>query len=795
MNLFKYVAAHKNPVVTVANWMEYRYDQGKVGIFESFIYQFAKIAVKIAVFMFMCAKCLSYIYIAFCGKQKTKKLINRKKEISVVIVNWNGVRLLDKCLKSLYKALAKIPGTHEVIFVDNNSTDGSAGFVKDNFPEVKIIKLNRNTGFSIANNKGVRKAKKDLVMLLNNDMMLSANVFEVILNHFDDPRVFSVQPKVVLENGKLCEGYSWSEFKDEMLYFHNERQLENIKLVNHPAETLYPMGGCVVMDRREYWKLGGLDEMFSPFTWEDDDLGYRAAKRGYKNIYDPRVFAVHENSATMDGGEFSKTYIRMMKEKNMYLFFWKNITHPFYFQEYVKSLPRRVDIAKNCHDYVSLAAYILAFFQIGEIMRRRIRESIWENVSDKQMIVCTKNEKLRVENKKSKPHILMVMPFLPFPITHGVAVRTYNMVKNLKKDFKVSMLTFKDSPDAENIKEKLAGVFDEIYFAQRTAPVDHGLLWAELPKKYKYSISQDMETKLKSILSEDDIDVVHIEFGEMAQYIQCVDNHPSVFVEIDIGPLFYGKSYMKAEKGMEGFVEPLKAINNERLYVKNFDRVVTMTDNDTAVSRYLFPESKVITVESGVDLERFPYSYNNSAEKKLVYLGHYRHYPNEDAVVYFVNDIFPKIKQKQPDVALHLVGSSPTRPINRLKDRDDVFVTGTVANVGDYLKEGMIFIAPIRLGAGIKGKLLEAMSLGLPVVATSVAAKGLGAIDGENMMIADTPDLFAQKVIELIENPKLREKISINARKLVETRFDWRVLAKKLGNIYVELLGGVNERS
>jgi len=276
----------------------------------------------------------------------------------------------------------------------------------------------------------------------------------------------------------------------------------------------------------------------------------------------------------------------------------------------------------------------------------------------------------------------------------------------------------------------------------------------------------------------------------MGYYGKFVHNLPKVFVEYDVGPLLYGRSYMKQDKGLEGILAPLRYINYEGTLIKGYNKVMTVTKKDKKILEMFFPSASVISVETGVDLDVFPYQYADKGKKNLVYLGHYRHFPNEDAVLYFVNKIFPIIKMHMKNVTFTVVGSNPTRAINRLKERDDIIVTGTVENVREYLIQGTVFIAPIRLGCGIKGKLLEAMAVGLPIVATSVAAAGIGVKNKRDILIADTAYNFAHSVLSLFRDQELRNKISLNARRIIEQQYDWKIVAERIAQVFQDLLEG-----
>ncbi|MBI4683421.1 MAG: glycosyltransferase, partial [Nitrospirae bacterium] len=580
--------------------------------------------------------------------------------------------------------------------------------------------------------------------------------------------------------------HSWGEFRDGMMLFYNERQSKEFEVIDRPSLTLYPIGACAIMDRKIYWELGGLDNMLSPFYWEDDDLGYRAFKRGYKVIYDPLVSVIHKNAVS--SAKLPRAYINAVKEKNMLLFLWKNLTYGPYLKEYLRSLRQRIDVSIRKGNYTYIIAHLLAFIQIGEVLRRRTKERPCIRLNDKQALALTRRERRLSHPSSHKPHVLLVTPFPPYPLNNGGALRVHNLTKNLNSRYDFTLMSFIESDAHRDHVDHYRHLFKDVQLIRRKPTPVETLMKSGLPDNYSHYICSSMTRNIQDILSHNGIDFVQVEFPWMAYYGSLASNRPAIFVEHDVGNMFYGKSFMRPEKGINRVLAPLKAINYESEFIASYDRVITVTEKDEAVLKEMFPSAPVTTVETGVDTEEFPYLYRNEPKKNLVYLGSYRHYPNEDAVVYFIEEIFPLIKEQDNDVTLTLVGSHPTRRINRLKGREDILITGTVPDVKAYLEKGTVFIAPIRLGGGIKGKILEAMAVGLPVVATPLAATGIGTTEGENILIGETPEQFAQKVLDLLSDGDLRESLSRNGRRLIEERFDWRVLAGKMAEIYEGLM-------
>jgi glycosyltransferase involved in cell wall biosynthesis len=185
-------------------------------------------------------------------------------------------------------------------------------------------------------------------------------------------------------------------------------------------------------------------------------------------------------------------------------------------------------------------------------------------------------------------------------------------------------------------------------------------------------------------------------------------------------------------------------------------------------------------------VEDFSFSEHKGRERSIVFVGNYLHYPNVDAVLYFYQEIWPRIKSRAQEIKFYVVGQGPPPEIRSLSQDDAVIVTGRVDDVRPYLKKGRVFICPVRLGGGFRGKILEAMSVGTPVVSSSLGAEGVPTVQRENIIVADGPEEFTQGILDLINDDKLFERIRKKARKLVEEKYAWEK--------GVEIMEGVLEK-
>ena len=243
------------------------------------------------------------------------------RSVSIVIPTYNGKDLLEKFLPSVVKAAKFYKGQTEIIIVDDGGTDGSDEFIRRNFPEIQLLRLEKNIGPLLAINKGFKITKNQIIILLDNDILVTDDFIYPLTAHFADKDVFGVAPGLLLPNQKDLEistrGLKLRRgFIEVPIFKPREIQGQNFVFLLG--------GGAATMDRNKLFELGGFDELFDPFYWEDADLSYRAWKRGWKILYEPKARVYHQSHATIFK-EYNQHYIEKISERNRYILIWKNI--------------------------------------------------------------------------------------------------------------------------------------------------------------------------------------------------------------------------------------------------------------------------------------------------------------------------------------------------------------------------------------------------------------------------------------------------------------------------------------
>ena len=242
-----------------------------------------------------------------------------KPEITLIITNWNGSKLLRECLPTVLEAV-RFDRHHcyEVMVIDDCSNDNSLEILADEFPEVRTEQTPQNLGFQEANNYAVKLAESKIVMPMNNDIKLDPKALHYLAQHFDNKDTFAVSGKIfAFDQTTFLYGNRGGYFQKGHFHLYEKPPEDD-------SQTLFACGGAFMVNRQKYLDLGGFDSMYHPLYYEEIDLSYRALKRGWKVHYEPQSIAYHKVQATITRQEKLRR-ISLISARNNYLFVWKNI--------------------------------------------------------------------------------------------------------------------------------------------------------------------------------------------------------------------------------------------------------------------------------------------------------------------------------------------------------------------------------------------------------------------------------------------------------------------------------------
>jgi len=280
------------------------------------------------------------------------------RSVSVVIPNYNGQHLLEKNLPAVISSCPQA----EIIVVDDASSDNSINFLTKTYPKVKIVSNKINQRFALSCNKGVKSAKYNIVVLLNNDVSPQKDFLQPLIKHFDNSQVFAVGCLEIQTKGnkQTISGRSSCQFKRGFL-IHKKAKNQN------KQQTCWATAGSMALDKQKYLDLNGMDSLFSPAYWEDIDLSYRAKKKGWQVLFEHKS-KVYHNHETTNLQAFGKTRIELMALRNQILFVWKN-TQGLQLIKHFLWLPYHLIFTTIRTKGIFLLAFIQAILRINKIKR------------------------------------------------------------------------------------------------------------------------------------------------------------------------------------------------------------------------------------------------------------------------------------------------------------------------------------------------------------------------------------------------------------------------------------------
>ncbi len=393
--------------------------------------------------------------------------------------------------------------------------------------------------------------------------------------------------------------------------------------------------------------------------------------------------------------------------------------------------------------------------------------------------------------------ILFLSPTVPYPLTDGGRIRVYNLLKQIAQDHEVTLLALEtQSSDVDSISHiQQYGITVHLVKHLHTLPrVSLSTLLKAVYKRQpitvaRYNVSTYRQ-KIQDLLASKAFDIIHYEMFHTAQF-HTESDLPSVLSQQNVDSAIWHRLTDETSNLCYKFAYWTQRISfqrYERVKSPMFDAVTCTSEIDAAIFEQHCPMDIVKVIPNGVDVTHFTPDFDAEDAAHLIYIGSMDWYPNEDAVTFFVEEVLPIVRKSVQNVKFSIVGGNPSDHVQQLADRDGVVVTGRVPEIKPYFSAATVFVVPLRIGSGTRLKILEALAMGKAVVSTTVGAEGLALQNGEEIMIADEPNHFAEAVTQLLTDPALRKKISENGRKRVEQDYDWRNIGKKLLTVYESIV-------
>lgn len=384
-------------------------------------------------------------------------------------------------------------------------------------------------------------------------------------------------------------------------------------------------------------------------------------------------------------------------------------------------------------------------------------------------------------------HILWLKTELLHPIDKGGKIRTYQMLRHLKAQHRVTYLCLDDGTAAGDAQERAEEYCHELVRVPFAAPAKgSAAFFADLARNVvsplPYAVaryrSTAMRDAIRSAVRERGVDLVVCDFLTPSINIPDALGVPVLLFQHNVEAAIWErhatvaghpvkKAYMREQwRRMKAF---------ERRECRRVEHVVAVSDADRATFERDYGVSSVTTVATGVDTDFFrPSATRTRRPHELVFTGSMDWMPNEDGIGWFVREVLPIVRASVPEAALSIVGRSPTGAVRALADAaPGITVTGTVPDIRPYLEQAAVVLVPLRVGGGTRLKIFEAMAMECAIVSTTIGAEGLPVTDGEDIRIADSAADFAAATVALLRDPANAERIGRAAATQVRQRFGW----------------------
>jgi sugar transferase (PEP-CTERM/EpsH1 system associated) len=389
--------------------------------------------------------------------------------------------------------------------------------------------------------------------------------------------------------------------------------------------------------------------------------------------------------------------------------------------------------------------------------------------------------------------ILWLKTELLHPVDKGGKIRTYQMLRALKREHRVTYLTLDDGTASEDAAERASEYCHELvrvphqtrekfsagFYAELAAN-----LFSPLPYFMKKYESRAMRREVESRAVARDFDVLVCDFLNPAVNVPARLPVPAVLFQHNVEAMIWRRHYEVQTNPLKRAYlhgQWRKAFRYERAACRRFDAVVTVSRDDAETIARDYGVRDAADVPTGVDTEFFRPAEGVSPEPNtLVFTGSMDWLPNEDAIQFFTREVLPLVREREPGVKLTVVGRKPYASLLELSKRDpSIVVTGRVEDVRPYMERAAAYVVPIRVGGGTRLKIYEAMAMGRPVVSTTIGAEGLPLEDGEDLLIADTPRAFADAVVRVLTDAELAESLGARAASKVRAQFGWDKVAAR----------------
>ena len=663
--------------------------------------------------------------------------------VSVVIPSRNGRELLATCLPL-------IDGADEIIVIDNGSDDGTRTFLRDAYPSVVLEHSDEPLSFAEAANRGIARTRYSHVCLLNNDMLVEPGFIPALRACFDRvPRLFSSSAQIFFPEGQRREETGKTVLDPTRAPTDFPVRCIDPLTGEDGTWVLYGSGGCTLYDTAKLRALGGFDPAYETAYVEDLDAGVRAWRHGWPSVYCAAARVLHKHRATTSR-YFTPEQLDRILERNFLRFVACEL--PSLWSVNLRRLRAAMNI-----DALKFAAKLL--------VSRRQADGFLSLVKGDIAVFPGKAD-------SGKPRVLIVSPYLPFPLSHGAAVRMYNLMRRAAAYADQVLVCFAE--DLAAAPRELTEMCCEIVMVRRSGT--HALPSTLRPDTVEEFDSPAFHEALKQTAAKWQPQIGQLEFTQMALYAADCQPARTILVEHDITYDLYAQMLAR-EEDWETRRQYERWLRFETDAWRRVDRVITMSEKDRSLVL------GAVSIPNGVDLERFHPSDRTPEPRRVLFIGSFAHRPNVLAVEYFLREVFPLLH----DVTLHVIAGQRHEQFWDLR-HPGVEVEGFVADVRPAYERAAVVVAPLVVSAGTNIKIMEAMAMGKAIASTTAGVHGLDLRSGADLVVTDAPKELARAISLLLDSPEQRQALEQQARSTAEQRFGWNAISRAQQELYESLL-------
>lgn len=400
----------------------------------------------------------------------------------------------------------------------------------------------------------------------------------------------------------------------------------------------------------------------------------------------------------------------------------------------------------------------------------------------------------------AKPKLLFLGQTLPYPPDSGTAIRSYNVLRLLARDYDVTVLCFYRRATTGNLDASLTAlraiaphveafpIEQEYSRARMLADHARSVLTGRAYTTYAYE-NAAFRRALLSHLARERFALVYLDSLDVGGYLPLITGMPIVVGHQNVESALLRRRGENESKGVRRAYLKLQAKlmeGEERRWCPRAAVNLSVSNADMHNFQKLVPNAHFEVIPNGVDVDAFVPG-TGSTRDGIVFVGGLSWFPNADALEFFDTEILPLVRARDERVKVTWVGRAKPDVIASYAKRG-IVLTGHVEDMRSYVHSAACYVVPLRIGGGTRLKILDAWALGKAVVSTSIGCEGLDAVDGQNILIRDEPAAFATAVTMLLHDSGLRASLERNARATAVRKYSWDVIGEKMRSVYREVL-------